>query len=78
MELFLQDFPNPYEEGNFDNVIADVAEAGERYKVGGFWYFFHERLWEIRGMENLFMDYYDHLEELKIVQADYRRSSRCR
>jgi len=67
LELFLQDFPNPHEEGSFDNVIADVAEAGERYKMGGFWYFFHERLWAIRGMENLFMDYYDHLEELKIV-----------
>jgi uroporphyrinogen decarboxylase len=67
LDDFLKDFPNPMEEGTFDAVKKDLVNAGNRYKLGCWWRLFHERLWEIRGMENLFMDYYDNMEGLRII-----------
>jgi len=71
LDLFLESFPNPNEDGNFANVISELkaakAAGDERYKIGCFWRLFHERLWEIRGMENLFMDYYDNMDGLNVV-----------
>ena len=67
LNLFLESFPNPCEEENFDNVINELPNAGGMYKVGAFWHLFHEKLWQIRGMENLFMDYYDNLDGLNVI-----------
>lgn len=67
LDLFLENFPNPHEKEIFDPVINDMQNAGNRYKVGGFWNVFHEQLWKIRGMENLFVDYFDEMGKLKIV-----------
>ncbi|MBC7765065.1 MAG: hypothetical protein H7Y41_01165 [Hyphomonadaceae bacterium] len=63
----IADFPNPNEAGNFKNVEKALAQAGDRYKVGGWWRLFHERFWGIRGMENLMMDYYDNIEGLREI-----------
>ena len=63
----LADFPNPYEPSNFDQVKAAAAKGGGRYLLGGWWYFLHERMWSIRGMEHLMLDYYDAMEELKVL-----------
>lgn len=67
LQLFLDDFPDPSEPGVFDKAEAQLAAAGGRYKLGCWWRLFHERFWTIRGMENLMMDYYDNMDELKIV-----------
>jgi len=67
LDLFVESFPDPNTEGNFAHVLNDLPQAGERYKIGAFWHFFHEALWQIRGMENLFMDYYDNMDGLKVV-----------
>lgn len=67
LDLFLEDFPNPHEAGNFDEVEKHLTFANGRYKLGCWWRLFHERFWTIRGMENLMMDYYDNMDELKII-----------
>ena len=64
-DKFISDFPSPYEEDIFANVKEEIKEAGSRYKLGYWWNLFHERFWTIRGMENLMMDYYDNMENLK-------------
>ncbi len=67
LDLFLKDFPNPYEPGNFDEVERQLPLAGGRYKLGCFWRLFHERFWTFRGMENLMVDYYENMDELKVI-----------
>ena len=68
LDRFLADFPDPNEPGTFDAVQEQAErQANGRYKLGAWWRLFHERLWAIRGMENLMMDYYDAMDELKIV-----------
>lgn len=67
LDRFLDDFPDPNEPGNFNTVEAALPMAGERYKLGCFWRIFHERLWSIRGMENLMLDYYDNMDGLKRI-----------
>jgi len=63
----LADFPNPNEAGNFDVIEKRMNEAGDRYKLGCWWKLFHERFWQIRGMENLMLDYYDEMDKLKML-----------
>jgi uroporphyrinogen decarboxylase len=65
LDEFLADFPNPNEPGIFDEVEKQLENAGDRYKLGHWWYLFHERFWAIRGMENLMFDYYDNMDGLK-------------
>ena len=67
LDIFLEDFPDPNEPSIFDYVLEELKHAGNRYKLGCWWCLFHERLWGIRGMENLMYDYYDNMEDLKIV-----------
>ena len=67
LPAFLADFPNPDEPGVMDEVERQMYKANGRYKLGGFWRLFHEKLWEIRGMENLMLDYYDNMDGLKII-----------
>lgn len=67
LDRFLADFPDPVEPGSFDNVITALPTAADRYKLGCFWRVFHEWFWTIRGMENLMTDYYDYMDDLKIL-----------
>ncbi len=67
LDAFLAHFPDPWEPRNFDVVLEAAAKANGRYKLGCFWRLFHERFWFIRGMENLMYDYFDAMEELKII-----------
>lgn len=67
LDKFLEDFPDPNEPGVFDEVEKSLSLANGRYKLGCWWRLFHERFWTIRGMENLMMDYYDNMDELKII-----------
>lgn len=67
LDLLIKDFPNPNESGTFDIIKNKLPEAGNRYKLGCWWRLFHERFWSIRGMENLMVDYYENMDELKIL-----------
>lgn len=67
LDEMLTDFPNPNEPDSFDVVIEELPKAQGRYKLGGWWNLFHEALWKIRGMENLMIDYYEEMDNLKIL-----------
>lgn len=67
LDLFLKDFPDPNEADAFDKVVTAVGKDEKRYKLGCWWKLYHERLWSIRGMENLMIDYYENMEELKLI-----------
>ena len=59
--------PRADEPAIFKDIEKDLEDekVKQKYKIGCFWRFMHERLWTIRGMENLMMDYYDSMDELK-------------
>lgn len=67
LDAFLSDFPDPNEPGSFREIEKQLKHANGRYTIGAFWRLYHERLWSIRGMENLMMDYYDNMEGLKAL-----------
>lgn len=67
LDEFLSHFPNPNEPDNFREVTRIAMDKRDRYKIGGFWFFLHERFWMIRGMENLMLDYYDEMDGLKAI-----------
>ncbi len=67
LQQFLDDFPDPQQPQAFDLVEGSLPPADGRYRLGGWWRLYHERFWGIRGMENLMLDYYDHMDNLKRV-----------
>lgn len=67
LNMFLEDFPNPNEPNNFDDAERQLEHSKGRYRLGCWWRLFHERFWTIRGMENLMLDYYDNMDELKVL-----------
>lgn len=67
LDTLLKDFPDPKENGTFDDILKDMVNVNGRYKLGCWWRLFHERFWSIRGMENLMFDYYDNMDELKTL-----------
>jgi len=46
---------------------AALEDTSGRYRLCHFWYFFYERLWSFRGMENALCDLYTNPEEIKIL-----------
>ena len=66
LDEFVAKLPNPETDPRFEALIeqAEQAHAQDRYLLFGWWRLFFERPWQIRGMQNLLMDYY--LEPEKI------------
>jgi uroporphyrinogen decarboxylase len=60
LDEFIEKLPDPKADPRLQQlaVQARKAKAEDRYIVAGWWKFFFERPWEIRGMEDLLMDYY--------------------
>ena len=58
--------PNAETDPRFEGLraIAEQAHRENRYLLFAFWRLFFERPWEIRGMQNLLMDYYIHPEQV--------------
>lgn len=52
----LADFPSP----DYPKLILPAPPGDGRYRLGHWWYFFFERLWSIRSMENALMDFYEY------------------
>ena len=50
----LNDFPSP----EYPGLIPDAPPDDGRYRLGTWWYFYFERFWSIRGMENALTDFY--------------------
>ena len=59
-EPFLKDFPNP----GYPGLTRDNPPRDGRYRLGCWWYFFFERFWSIRGMENALTDFYTNPDEV--------------
>ena len=66
LEPLLADFPSP----DYPGLTADNPPPDGRYRLGCWWYFFFERFWSIRGMENALTDFYLYPEA---VHALFRR-----
>lgn len=51
-------FPDALRAGRFDDADARLKERGARYVQSGVWFTLFERLWMLRGFENMLMDPY--------------------
>lgn len=60
LDEFIDKLPEPGNDPRFDALVAEAerARVQDRYLLFGWWRLFFEKPWEIRGMENLLMDYY--------------------
>ena len=54
LDRLLADFPSP----DYPGLIPALPPSDGRYRLGAWWYFFFERFWSIRGMENSLTDFY--------------------
>lgn len=54
------DFPDPYAADRFARIDQDLERRGERYVLGWVWFTLFERLWMLRGFENMLVDPYLH------------------
>ncbi len=54
LDKLLDDFPSP----DYPGLIPECPPDDGRYRIGTWWYFFFERLWSIRGMEDTLTDFY--------------------
>jgi uroporphyrinogen decarboxylase len=59
LDEFIERLPNPEQDTQIDRLaaLAEQARREDRYTIFAFWHFFFERPWQIRGMQNLLMDY---------------------
>lgn len=66
LDAYLAEFPDlDRQTGLFDATRAFVESHPGRYVLGHWWYCFYERLWAIRGMQNVLLDFVLHPQELK-------------
>ena len=56
-------FPDPHLPGRFDNADEQLKERGDRYVLSLVWFTLFERLWMLRGFENMLMDPYVNEDE---------------
>ena len=54
LELLLADFPDP----DYPGLIPAAPAPDGRYRIGHWWYFFFERFWSLRSMQDALMDFY--------------------
>lgn len=66
LERYLAEFPDiDKQAGLFEPTRRFVQANPDRYILGHWWYLYYERLWSIRGMQNVLMDFLDSPGELK-------------
>lgn len=60
LDEFIEKLPDPENDPQMDALVAqaEAVRRDGRYLMFGWWRLFFERPWEIRGMQNLLMDYY--------------------
>lgn len=58
LELLLKDFPS----ADYPGLIPEKHPDDGRYRIGCWWYFFFERFWSIRNMQEALIDFYDNPE----------------
>ncbi|HUH97222.1 MAG TPA: uroporphyrinogen decarboxylase family protein [Anaerolineales bacterium] len=55
-------FPDPLDRRFFADIPGRIARYPDRFRVFQIGFSLYERAWTLRGMQNLFMDFYDHPE----------------
>jgi uroporphyrinogen decarboxylase len=66
LDEWMESFPDPSMIEIMDNAKKKLLSDNESsYRLGHFWYFFYERLWSFRGMENALTDFYLYPDEVK-------------
>ena len=63
LEPLLAEFPSP----DYPGLMPENKPDDGRYRLGYWWYFFFERLWSIRGMEDTLTDFYLYPEAVHAV-----------
>lgn len=66
--------PNPLDPRFFADIPGKLQQYSDRFRVFQIGFSLYERAWTLRGMQNLFMDFYDHpafVHELLDAIADY-------
>jgi uroporphyrinogen decarboxylase len=67
-------FPDPLDARFFADIPAKIERYGDRFRVFQIGFSLYERAWTLRGMQNLWMDLYQHPEfvrDLLNTIADY-------
>lgn len=67
LEDFLDTLPIPEDDRVFEPVRNAVKNSGSRYVVCMAWNYFFEKLWGLRGMENVLMDFHLHPKEMHML-----------
>jgi uroporphyrinogen decarboxylase len=64
LDEFIEKMTDPMKDEKFLHLIgkAERARADDRYISFGWWRLFFEKPWQLRGMENLMIDYYENPE----------------
>lgn len=60
LDTVLDEFPKP----NFPNLFRYAKPTDGRYRLAQWFYCLFERHWELRGMTNALVDYYEHPKEV--------------
>ncbi|MFC1452972.1 uroporphyrinogen decarboxylase family protein [Verrucomicrobiota bacterium] len=64
LDAFLETLPRADDPKIYEYVRQAVDKAGGRYVIVWAWNYFYERLWGLRGMENILMDFHLHPREM--------------
>ncbi len=68
LPAYVNELPNPDNQaGIFEQAAQTALAHPDRYILGHWWFCFYERLWSIRGMENVLMDFLLHPDELQVL-----------
>jgi len=67
LDAFLDTFPKADNAAIFEDVRRVVAMADGRYVEARAWHNFYERLWGLRGMQNVLTDFYQYPKQLRAV-----------
>ena len=60
VEMFYRTFPS----AETPKLLPKDVQKDGRYVLGHYWWTYFERLWQLRGMENALMDFYDYPEQI--------------
>ncbi len=72
------DFPDPLDPRFFADIPERIARFPDRFRVFQIGFSLYERAWTLRGMQNLFMDFYDHPAGVCVcVRIIDNRAKRC-
>lgn len=66
LDEFIEKIPDPQNHPEWEHAQIEIENAKSKgqYVLFGWWRFFFEKPWELRGMENLLLDHYMYPEQI--------------